>query len=642
MTNRNDEPLAEIDGLSVTFATRQGPVHAVRDVSLSVHSGRCVAVVGESGSGKSVTVRSLLGLAGPTARVRARALRFAGQNLLPLTERQWRGLRGLRIGYVLQDALTSLDPLRRVGHEVAEPLEIHRLLDNREGELDDRVVALLRDAGIPDPDTRFDQYPHELSGGLRQRALIASALAAGPSLLIADEPTTALDVTVQAQVLALLRAYQSDGTAILLISHNLAVVADLADSLVILYAGIVVEQGPATAVLAAPAHPYTIELLAAAPSVRGPRLEFPATRSAPAASRGCPYATRCPLADDRCLATLPEPSEVPGFAACSHRVRCWHPGARALPARVVAEPVLVGTVPVGTVQADRPPVIEVRGIGKRYRSPDRSWRTVVDDVSFTLAAGESLGLVGESGSGKTTTARITLAELRPDAGTVLLDGNDWSDLRERERRPQRSRIQLVDQDPLSAFDPRFTVERIIGEALPGLDRTARRVRVTELLRDVGLDSELLGRRPTELSGGQRQRVAIARALATQPEILVCDEPVSALDVTVQAQILALLAQLRRERGVALLFISHDLGVVRQVCDRVAVMKDGRIVESGPVDEVFANPRHEYTAALLAAVPPLPAVGEGLGDGLGDRQTGDVSVTTTTTEQRRESLDFSQS
>ncbi|WP_328710217.1 ABC transporter ATP-binding protein [Microbispora hainanensis] len=586
-----EAPLLEVAGLSVDFATRRGVVRAARDVDLSLRAGECLAVVGESGSGKSVTARALLGLAGTGARVRARTLSFEGRDLRRLSGREWRRLRGRRIGYVLQDALTSLDPLRRVGHEVAEALEVHGLADR--DDLDDQVIGLLAEAGVPDPDVRFLQYPHELSGGLRQRALIASAIAARPSLLVADEPTTALDVTVQAQVLDLLRARVRAGTAVLLISHDLAVVARLADQVSVIYAGLVVERGPADALLRAPAHPYTADLLAAVPAVDGPARELPLVRTGPPAAGGCPYAPRCALADDRCRAEPPPPVPYgPG-----REVRCFHADRE--------RPVPASGAAAAPPRVKDHAVVSVRGVTKRYRSPGGSWRTAVDDVSFDLRAGEALGLVGESGSGKSTTARIVLAEIAPDAGTVLLDGEAWSVPRERDRRARRSRIQLVDQDPLSSFDPRFTVERVVGEAVPGrMSRRLRRDRVAGLLAEVGLDDALLDRRPAQLSGGQRQRVAIARALAPRPEVIVCDEPVSALDVTVQAQILALLARLRREAGVALLFISHDLGVVRQVCDRVAVMKDGALVETGDVADVFRAPRAAYTAELLAAVPRI--------------------------------------
>jgi peptide/nickel transport system ATP-binding protein len=583
--------LLEVENLSVDFQTWSGTVHAVRSVSLAVAAGECLAVVGESGSGKSVTARSLVGLAGPGAQVAAGTMTFEGKSLLKLTEREWRQLRGGRIGFVLQDALTSLDPLRRVGAEVAEPLQVHGRASR--AQRDSQVLSLLSDVGIPEPPLRARQYPHELSGGLRQRALIASAIAAAPSLIIADEPTTALDVTVQAQILDLLAAKKDAGTAVLLISHDLGVVARMADQIAVMYGGLIVEQGPADSILNAPAHPYTAHLLRAAPAADHDAVIEPAAAISVAAGdgTGCPYAARCPLADDRCRDQLPS-LDVRDPAG---QVRCWHPGQEAASAHHVERQARPAPGQV-IIEADR--------ISKRFRSPDRSWRWAVRDVSFELRASEALGIVGESGSGKSTTAQVVLGMLQPDAGTVRLNGADWSHARERDRRPRRQRIQVVYQDPLSSFDPRFTVERIIGEALgqPGARGTAAaRPRITELLARVGLDQTFLNRRPPALSGGQRQRVAIARALAPEPEVIVCDEPVSALDVSIQAQILDLFTRLRTDLGVALLFISHDLGVIRQVCDRVLVMKDGTVVEYGEVSAVFSTPRHPYTQALLATL-----------------------------------------
>lgn len=522
-------PLVRMRNLSVSFPGQSGP--AVRSVDLTVDAGTCVAIVGESGSGKSVTARSLLGLAGAGAVVRADTLEFDGRDLLTLDDKDWRSLRGRRIGYVLQDALTSLDPLRRVGDEVAETLEIHGR--PTADELDDRVVELLREVGIPDPDSRMFQYPHELSGGLRQRVLIASALAGDPSLLIADEPTTALDVTIQGQIVDLLRARRDAGTAVVLISHDLAVVSSIADVIVVMHDGVVVEQGSATSVLTAPRHPYTARLLASVPSLDGPFL----------------------------------PS-----SAASER-----------------------------------PVIDIRAVTKRYALPDRTVRTAVDAVSLAVAPGESLGIVGESGSGKSTLAKLVMARFPPDEGSVHFDGTEWSSVRERQRRPLRRRLQMVDQDPLGSFDPRFTVERVLTEALrPASGRGPTTAAVARLLASVDLTSELATRYPSQLSGGQRQRVAIARALACEPEVIVADEPVSALDVTVQAQILTLFADLRERTGTALVFVSHDLAVIARICSRVAVMKDGVVVELGDTADVFRSPTHPYTKSLLGAVPTLPS------------------------------------
>ncbi|MFB7948888.1 dipeptide ABC transporter ATP-binding protein [Kitasatospora phosalacinea] len=587
--------LLTAEGLDVSF----GSLHAVRNVSFTLDRGECLAVVGESGSGKSVTARALVGLAGASARVAARALDFDGRDLTAQSEAQWRALRGRGIGLVLQDALASLDPLRTVRAEVAEPLRTHRTVPR--AETADRVLELLRDVGVPEPARRAAQYPHQLSGGLRQRALIASAIAAEPELLVADEPTTALDVSVQAQILDLLDRLRERGTALLLISHDLAVVGRLADRVAVMYRGRIVETGPTARVLEHPAHPYTRALLDAVPGVRprGSRLSAPPPAALPLlaeAPDGCPYLHRCSAADELCLTLPAEPDE--------RGVLCRHPlvgTSGQWPARPADAPERTGA------PADPPagePVLEAEDIAKSFRAPDGSAYRAVDGVSFRLRAGETLGLVGESGSGKTTAARIVLGLLAPDTGRVTFAGQPWSDLPERRRRPLRSRIQAVQQDPLGSFDPRYQVGRVIGEAvaLAGVrGRSGRRARTVELLEQVGLSAQLLERRPSELSGGQRQRVAIARALASAPDVLVCDEPVSALDVSVQAQILDLLADLRRDLGVALLFISHDLAVVRHISDRVAVMRHGRVVETGPVEQVFAHPSHDYTRELLAAV-----------------------------------------
>ncbi|WP_433089444.1 dipeptide ABC transporter ATP-binding protein [Dactylosporangium sp. CA-052675] len=523
-------PLVEVDNLRVTFP---GPVHAVRGISFTVERGECVAVVGESGSGKSVTARSLVGLAGPGAEVRADALRLDGRDTTGFTDRQWRRLRGRVAGLVLQDALVSLDPLNPVGREIGEVLRTHGI--GAPGEREALVAALLEAVHVPEPAERARQYPHQLSGGLRQRALIASAIAADPPLLIADEPTTALDVTVQAQLLRLLAERRAAGSALLLVSHDLAVVAGIADRVLVMRDGVIVEQGPTAQVLTTPRHEYTRLLLAAVPT---------------AASKGL-----------RLSSTEREP----------------------LPPRAVG---------AGRI------VLRAEGLHHHYGD-----RHVVDDVGFTLARGETLGVVGESGSGKTTLARIALGLLEPQAGTVHLGDTRWSGVPERRRRPLRRRVQVIAQDPRSSFDPRYTVEQLVAEPL-GLRGPARRDRVVELLERVGLGPAHLRRHPRELSGGQRQRVAIARAVGPRPDVLVCDEPVSALDVSIQAQVLDLLAELQAADGTALLFISHDLGVVHHLADRVLVMRAGRVVEQGPVGSVFDRPVHDYTKTLLAAVPTL--------------------------------------
>ncbi len=537
------EPLVEIRDLSVAFP-QTSPGYAVRSLSLTIRPGEAVALVGESGSGKSVTARSLIGLAGRGAIVNASTFRIDGRDALRFTERDWRQVRGGRIGFVLQDALVSLDPLRRVGQ---------LLTDSQGGQSPrGRNAELLRSVGVPHAAARLEQYPHELSGGLRQRALIATAISRSPSLVIADEPTTALDVTVQKQILDLLEERRSQGQALLLISHDLAVVSRLADRVLVLRDGEVVEEGETGAVLRSPSHPYTRQLLDAIPSQ---------------ASRGFRLA----------------PAAV---------------GARAGEIRV--------RLPVKRIEREWP-VLAARSLRKSFSASAAG--PAVAGVSFSLAKGEALGIVGESGSGKTTVARIVLGLVEPDSGTVLLDGEPWSGIGEAARRARRSGIQFIAQDALSSFDPRYDVERIVGESLDTVKvhGAARRARVLEVLDAVRLPASLLTRHPRDLSGGQRQRVAIARAFAPRPRLLVADEPVSALDVSVQAQVLDLIAELQAETGTSLLFISHDLGVVHHLTDRVLVMKDGQVVEDGEVGEVFARPRHGYTRDLLAAIPALAPV-----------------------------------
>ena len=534
-----------VEGLSIEFAGQS----VVRNLSFTLAPGKTLALVGESGSGKSVTARSLIGLAGAGARVTARTLSYGGQDLLSLSERSWRGLRGKGIGFVLQDALVSLDPLRPVGKEILEVLQTHDWGDRRSRP--ERVIELLEKVGVPEPRLRARQRPDQLSGGLRQRALIASALALSPGLVIADEPTTALDATVQAQILQVLQEIKARGDSLLIISHDLAVVAQLADEVLVLRHGEVVEQGPMDQVLRHPRHPYTRALLDAVPAehARGTRLS-------------------------------PERNTV-------------------------AAPPRPG--------ADSPVVLKATQLGKRYVGPDQQSRQVVDDVSFELRAGRTLGIVGESGSGKTTVARIVLGLLEPDAGQVQFLDQPWSGtgharVQEKHRRLYRRDISVIYQDPLSSFDPRWSVGQILADALDvaGITPDQQPARIAQLLDQVRLPKELAVRRPLQLSGGQRQRVAIARAIASSPKVIICDEPVSALDVSVQAQVLDLLADLQATLGLAYLFISHDLGVIRHVSDDVLVMRHGKVVESATVETLFENPQHEYTRRLLGAVPRLPS------------------------------------
>ncbi len=544
------ERLVEIRNLHIGFHEEGQTLPVVRGIDLTIHSGETVALVGESGSGKSVTARSLIGLCGPNAVIEADLFNIDGRDVLDNTEKDWRRLRGARIGFVLQDALVSLDPLRRISQQLSDAFGDRGFF--RRPNQNERGQALLRSVGIPDPQRRLAQYPHQLSGGLRQRALIATAIARTPSLLIADEPTTALDATVQKQILDLLAERRRAGHTLLLISHDLAVVSRLADRVLVMNQGVVVEEAATRQILTAPKDPYTRQLLDAVPSVKSRGYRLSASQSPAYESGG-------------------ERQKVP------------------LPAKRIQHSVLV---------------LEASGLTKRYGKGEMP--LAVNDVSFTLAAGEALGIVGESGSGKTTVAKIVLGLVEPDQGSVRIERKPWSTISEAHRRPLRAHMQLIAQDALSSFDPRYTVEKIIGESLDaaGIFGSARRERVIEVLDSVRLGAQFLKRHPRELSGGQRQRVAIARAFAPRPRLLVADEPVSALDVSVQAQVLDLLAELQAASGTSLLFISHDLGVVHHLTDRVLVMKDGRVFETGAVEKVFAEPNHTYTRALLDAVPAL--------------------------------------
>src|SRR5271165_1736689 len=532
MSPAGGQALLNVAGLEVRFGD---DAPAVRNVELSVRSGQTVAVVGESGSGKSTTAAAILGLLPPGGRITAGRIVFVGVDLTAAGRRQLRSIRGTGIGYVPQDPMTNLNPVWKVGFQIREAL--------RANNIDRQAVQLLADAGMPDPALRARQYPHQLSGGMCQRALIAIGLAGRPRLLIADEPTSALDVTVQRQVLDHLQQLAAElGTAVLLITHDLALAGERAEQLVVMHRGRVVETGAAQSILTDPQHPYTQQLVAAAPSI--------------------------------------------------------HPAGKA------------SAQPRTAADADTRDLLVAVGLTKTYRSTHGTpWRKAefraVDDVSFRLRKATTLAIVGESGSGKSTLARMVLGLLAPTSGTVTFDGRGGAALNRREALAFRRRVQPVFQNPYSSLDPMYTVFRAIEEPLRihrvG-DRRGRRARVQELVEQVALPLSVLDRRPRELSGGQRQRVAIARALALRPEVLVCDEAVSALDVLVQAQILELLTELKDALGLSYLFISHDLAVIRQIADEVLVMKAGRVVEHASTDEVFTQPRHDYTRQLLAAIP----------------------------------------
>jgi peptide/nickel transport system ATP-binding protein len=544
------DPLLSIRHLSISLPPGADRKLALDDVSFDLHAGEILCVVGESGSGKSLTAGALLGLLPDGVRVAGGQVLWndsaqqGPENLLTLPGETLRSLRGRRIGMIFQEPMSALNPLHTIGSQLEEVFRVHTTL--RRAEIDAKVLELLLAVNIPDPARTLRAYPHELSGGQRQRIMIAMALALEPALLIADEPTTALDVTTQAQILHLIHDLQRrKGTAVLFITHDFGVVAEIADRVVVMQRGRLVESGAAESVLNQPAHAYTQSLIAAVPSM------------------------------------------VP-------------PAPRVISALSSAQ------------AADTPPALDIRGLSKTYRQ--RGWfnrnaqpTQALADVSLSLPAGATLGIVGESGSGKSTLARLILGLLEPDAGDLLVAGKSLEQGRSAQRSLRRERarkIQMVFQDPYSSLNPRHKVGDIVaqGPLEQGVPRKQALAKARELFELVGLDPNALHRFPHEFSGGQRQRVGLARALALEPDILLADEPVSALDVSVQAQVLALLARLREQLGLSILFITHDLRVAAQVCDRIAVMKDGRVVEQGASADLFSAPSHPYTQALLSAVP----------------------------------------
>ncbi|WP_431869203.1 dipeptide ABC transporter ATP-binding protein [Nocardiopsis eucommiae] len=577
-------PVLSVSDLRVSYTSRGTRTRVVHGVSLEIGPGEVVAVVGESGSGKTTTAQAVVGLLPENGRVTGGSVVLNGVDITGWSDRRLESVRGSRVGLVPQDPNNSLNPVKRVGDGLAEVLRIHRWADRRR--IRARVLELLERVGIPDPALRARQYPHELSGGMRQRVLIASAVALRPELVIADEATSALDVTVQKTILDLLDELRSeDGTAVLLVTHDLAVAADRADRVVVLKDGRVQESGPTGTVLTRPASDYTRQLLNDAPSLAG-------------AGRGTPDPARVREARTSANGAGEVAADTDRSRSCrAHADRVREDRASALQASGIQ-------VPANEVPANEVPAIEVRDLVQEFGPRRRRFRAV-DEVSFTVASGTTHAIVGESGSGKTTTARAVMGFRRPTSGTVAVSGQDVGALRGRDLRNLRGRLQMVYQNPFGSLDPRQSVEAIVTEPLLNYgigDRSERAATVAEFLDRVALPATALRRRPRELSGGQRQRVAIARALVLRPEVVVLDEPVSALDVTVQAQILDLLEELQDELGLTYLFISHDLAVVRRLSHTLTVMSEGRVMESGPTGEVFASPGHDYTRSLIEAIP----------------------------------------
>ncbi|KAF0835694.1 ABC transporter ATP-binding protein [Nocardia caishijiensis] len=545
------EPLLDIRDLEVSFTSDGKPVPAVRGVNLTVYPGQTVAIVGESGSGKSTTAHAIIDLLPGTGTVTGGSILFEGKDLTKASAKEIVAVRGNGIGLVPQDPMSNLNPVWKIGFQIRETLEANGIAKGAAAR--ERAVELLAEAGMTDAERRVNQYPHEFSGGMRQRALIAIGLSCRPKLLIADEPTSALDVTVQRQILGHLEKLTTElGTAVLLITHDLGLAAERAEHLVVMYRGRVVESGPALRILRDPQHAYTKKLVSSAPSLAAQRMSSSRQRA---------------------------------------KVR-----DRA--------------VEVATTEALPDTVLDVRNLTKAFRiRGKRPWQstdfTAVDDVSFRVERGTTTAIVGESGSGKSTIAQMVLGLLEPTAGSVVFDGQEVSSLDSKGAFAFRRRVQPIFQNPYGSLDPMYSIFRTVEEPLRvhKIGTAAEREKVVrDLLDKVSLPSSVLRRYPNELSGGQRQRVAIARALALSPELVVCDEAVSALDVLVQAQILTLLNDLQAELGLTYLFITHDLAVVRQIADNVLVMRAGKVVESATTDEVFAAPRQEYTRDLLEAIP----------------------------------------
>jgi peptide/nickel transport system ATP-binding protein len=618
-------PLLSVRNLAVSFPSEAGRVDAVRGVDFDLYPGRTLAIVGESGSGKSVTSMAVMGLLPEYASVTG-SIVLGGRQLLGLDDRQMSKIRGRDLGMIFQDPLSSLTPIFSVGRQIVEALEIHQNLDRDVAWK--RAVELLDLVGIPNAAERARSFPHEFSGGMRQRVVIAMTMANDPQIIIADEPTTALDVTVQAQILEVLRLSQAEtGAALILITHDLGVVAGIADEVLVMYAGRPVERAPVDELFARPRMPYTIGLLGAVPrlDVAERRPLVPIQGSPPLLvdlPPGCPFQPRCPVSVPACGDREPDLAVVPGggdehSAACIrvHEIRDGRIEDRPVYPVAPAPDAPAAHIP----REQRPAVLELGGLSKTFPlfkgallKRRVGWVYAVSGVDLDIREGETFGLVGESGCGKTSTL-LEIMNLRPpQSGSIRIGGIDVAELRGRgAERQLRRKLQMVFQDPIGALDPRMTVFDILAEPLQALseaDSTAIGARVDELMDLVGLNPEHSDRFPTAFSGGQRQRIAIARALATNPSLLVLDEPVSALDVSIQAGVINLLNELKAKLGLSYLFVAHDLSVVRHVCDRVAVMYLGRIVEIGAVDEVFDTPQHPYTQALLSAIPvPDPVV-----------------------------------
>ncbi len=609
--------LLEVEDLHVHFETPRGVVRAVEGIAYKIRAGEVVALVGESGCGKTVSSLAIMRLlAKPAGCVVKGRILFDGRDLLKLSEDEMQKIRGRDIAMIFQEPMTSLNPVLTIGFQIMEPLLIHMGMDMVFARK--RATELLQMVGIPDPERRLDQYPHQFSGGMRQRVMIAIGLACNPKLIIADEPTTALDVTIQAQILRLMKDLTRDlGIALMVITHNLGVVARYADRVSVMYAARMAEQGGAAEVFSKPLHPYTAGLLRSVPRLdepRGHKLEtidgLPPNLLEP--PPGCRFAPRCPAMQDACLGEMPELVRVTPhhYSACLRAGEMAQGGAGGLGLQRASL-----TPPRTRVLNIADPILQVRSLKTYFEVGRHATVRAVDDLSFDICRGETVGLVGESGCGKTTVGRTLLRLETATAGKIMFNGNDVTAISGDKLKSYRRQIQVIFQDPFSSLNPRMTIGQIIAEPMLVYrlvpHKAAAKAKVFELLVQVGLFEYMAERYPHELSGGQRQRVGIARALAMQPSFIVCDEPVSALDVSIQAQIINLLEDLQQKFGLTYLFIAHDLAVVRHISDRVIVMYLGKVMEIADRDALYDDPCHPYTKALLDAVPiPDPALEAG--------------------------------
>jgi len=600
--------LLTLEDITVSASTKGGGIDVLRDLSLTIDQGELVGIVGESGAGKSMVGRMIAGMLPRGFAVSQGQALFQGENLVAMSASGRSEYLGAQIAFVPQHPMTSLNPVLSLGAQFDEHLRRLGITDRRIRR--EMAIAALDSVHLPRPADLLARYPHQLSGGQCQRALIAMAFSSKPDLIVADEPTTALDVITQARVMELIAELQhQQNTGLLFITHDLRLAAKHCQRIIVMYAGEIVESGPAEALLEDPIHPYTRSLVAANPTLSGPLRRLAALPdhmpglSSFADLPGCRFAPRCPVRDRDCAAARPMLAETTSGRFVRSTGAC-----RAAQREMVAEALL----PQVEIPLDAPAMLDVTSLGKTFGARRgligrrRDPVVAVDNVSFRISPGEFVGLVGESGSGKSTVARLLLGLETPDTGTVSVDGHDITGPFERTAEARIALIQMVFQDPQSALNPRRRIGRLVTQSMeahaPRPDWPARLERARELLRQTGLAPDTVGRYPSQVSGGQRQRVNIARAICTAPKVLIADEIVSGLDVSVQAQILDLLLEMRQHLGISMLFISHDLSVVRYLCSRVAIMNQGKIVEQGPTETLFRNPQHEYTRSLIAAVP----------------------------------------